>query len=558
MRWFGGAAPGGLPVVPVDARVIWSKPALWAVGNWASRHVRTAEDGKKRLAVFGPCSANETELARALTVPDLATVAGAWAGSYTVVRTDERGAVEVVTDAAGACPVYTVNTPGGVVWGASSLALSSLTGRSVDTEWLASYLLDKQAPARDRSAWAGVTPVPAGHRLALSASGMVSLSPWWSPGKRRLDEARRAVRRALDEGVRVRVAGVPSSTDLAGMDSTTLTVLAARYGPIIGMTAYPSGVGEGGDLHYARSLKIRGLTKTSFPLEARHLPFTPADEPLPATDQPAPSSAVWAMFSAQLRTVAAEGAVCHLTGDGGDNLFLPSPTHLVDLARRGRLLRMIRDAQDWARLRRRSAGPLVWAALRGDTHRIARPWLVRPAWLVASVPDPSRAAGGADAVLTAAIRNVTRAAYADVQLADSLGVELHNPYFDGAVLDAVVSAPAWERFSARRYKPLLVDACGDLLPEEHRRRATKGVFAGDFHRGLRANLRRVLDLAGGRLAALGLIDPSPLRATVHAAALGAETIWASLLPTLGAEAWLEAVESAPAIEWTTPAQTGAR
>ncbi|MBL1095375.1 albusnodin/ikarugamycin family macrolactam cyclase [Streptomyces coffeae] len=558
MRWFGGGAPGGLPVVPVGARVIWSKPALWAVGNWSSRHVRTADDGNKRLAVLGPCSADETELARALAVSDLATVAGAWAGSYTVVRTDERGAVEVVTDAAGACPVYTVNAPGGVMWGSSSLALSSLTGRSVDTDWLASYLLDKQAPAPDRSAWAGVTPVPAGHRLALSASGTVSLSPWWSPGKRRLDEARQTVRRALDEGVRVRVAGVPSSTDLAGMDSTTLTVLAARYGPIIGMTAYPSGVGEGGDLHYARALTIPGVTKTLFPLEARHLPFTPVDEPLPATDQPAPSAAVWAMFSAQLRAVAAEGAVGHLTGDGGDNLFLPSPTHLVDLARRGRLLRVIRDAQDWARLRRLSAGPLVWAALRGDTHRIARPWLVRPAWLVAPVPAPFRADGGANAVLTAAIRNVTRAAYADVQLADSLGIELHNPYFDGAVLDAVVSAPAWERFSARRYKPLLVDACGDLLPEEHRRRATKGVFAGDFHRGLRINLRRVLDLAGGRLAALGLIDPAPLRATVHAAALGAETIWASLLPTLGAEAWLEAVENAPVIEWTTQAQAGAR
>lgn len=150
-----------------------------------------------------------------------------------------------------------------------------------------------------------------------------------------------------------------------------------------------------------------------------------------------------------------------------------------------------------------------------------------------------------------------RRAATDVQAADSLGVELHTPYFDAAALDAVASVPPPQRFSAYRYKPLLVEACGDVLPPTHRNRATKGLFARDFHHGLRANLPRLLDLADGRLAALGLIDPAPLRATLHAAALGAETLWAALLPTLNAEAWLAAVESAPPVEWTTPAPAGA-
>ncbi|MGW7572540.1 albusnodin/ikarugamycin family macrolactam cyclase [Streptomyces sp. NPDC054765] len=462
----------------------------------------------------------------------------------------------MLADGAGAVPLYTVNTPSGRAWGSSSFALSSLAGSCVDSDWLASYLLDKQAPAPGRSAWTGVDPVPAGHRLTLRPNGTASLSEWWYPADRQLNDALRAIRRALEEGVRARVSEVPSSTDLAGMDSTTLAVIAARYGPITGMTAHPSGVTDGGDLHYAQALNIPGLARIRFPLQDEHLPFTTTDVPLPATDQPPPSASVWAMFSAQLRMVTAEGAVSHLTGDGGDNLFLPSPTHLVDLAGRRRWLRLVSDAQDWARLRRRSPGPLIWAALRGDTHRVTRPWLTRPGWLVASVPTPPRVAGSADAVLVAGIRNVARAAHSDIQLADSLGVELHNPYFDGAVLDAVVSAPAWERFSVRRYKPLLVDACGDLLPDLHRHHAAKGVFASDFHRGIRTNLRRVLDLADGRLAARGLIDPGPLRATVHAAALGAETIWPPLLSTLAAEAWLEAVENSPAVEWTTPAPAG--
>jgi asparagine synthase (glutamine-hydrolysing) len=140
-----------------------------------------------------------------------------------------------------------------------------------------------------------------------------------------------------------------------------------------------------------------------------------------------------------------------------------------------------------------------------------------------------------------------------VQLAAASGIALHNPYFDGAVLDAVVSAPPEERFSARRYKPLLANAFADLLPPAHRERAAKGLFAGDFHQGVRANLPRLLRLADGHLAAMGLVAPGPLRVQTHAAALGAPTVWPPLLAALAAERWLEAVASAPPPSWRVSA-----
>lgn len=146
---------------------------------------------------------------------------------------------------------------------------------------------------------------------------------------------------------------------------------------------------------------------------------------------------------------------------------------------------------------------------------------------------------------------MARAAHADRQLADRLGVDLHNPYFDGTVLDAVTSAPPWMRYSTRRYKPMLADATGDLLPQQHRRRSTKGTFAGDFHRGLRLNLRRVLDLTSGHLADLGLIEPSLLGSAIRRAALGVDAMWATLMPTLDAAMWLEAIQRRPGISWTT-------
>ncbi len=534
---------------------------LWVSEGWRPEHLQTVELGGARIAVLGSCSASERDLARALTCPDLSTVAGWWAGTHTVVRASERGAVEILADASGASPLYTVNGAGGVVWGTSSRALAPLAGGTLDTEWLAAFLRERSSPAPGRSAWTGVEPVPAGHTLMLDTAGKASLSPWWTPTRRTRGNASTALRSALGEGVRIRVEGVAATTDLAGMDSTTLAVLAAQYGPITGVTLHPAEVASGGDLEYARALAVPGITRTVFPLSVRHLPFSETDVRLPATDEPAPSTPVWAMLADQLRMVASSGSKCHLTGDGGDNLFLPAPTHLASLARSGHWLRMVGDAMDWARLRRQSPRPLISAALRGNAAHIGRAVRAQPAWLSLATKDPSTPKGSdADAAFVASLRTVARSANAEVQLADSLGVALHNPYFDGAVLDAVVSAPTEQRFSAHRYKPMLADTFADLLPEAHRQRAAKGSFVGDFHQGLRSNLRHVLPRAEGRLAAMGIINPVPLRAAIHAAALGAQTVWPPLLSAIATEAWLEAVESTSATEWkwTAPTPAGAR
>ncbi|MFF2846902.1 albusnodin/ikarugamycin family macrolactam cyclase [Streptomyces sp. NPDC058001] len=549
MRWFGGSVSAGRAAIPVGARMVWSDPPLWTAGPWPDRLVRTRDGEGARITVFGTCSAQHADLGEALTARNLASTVGDWAGTYTVVRLQSSGDVEIITDAASACPLYMVRTSGGVVWGSSSFALSSLTRSRVDADWLASYLCDRQMPRADRSAWTGVVPIPPGHCLTLAAgTGAASASEWWVPAARSYEQALLVVRRTLTEGVRTRVEGVTASADLAGTDSTTLAVIAARYGPVATTTLHPEDVTEGGDLTYARALTIPSLSRTYFPLGPRHLPFAPGRDRLPVTDEPAPSTPLWSLFSEQLRAVARTGTVCHLTGDGGDNLFLPPPTHLADLARHGRLIRTTADAHAWARLRRTSPWPVIRSALRGDAHRLARPWLATPPW--AAAPAVTAGTGrNADAVLVADVRGAARLAHADIQLAETLGVDLHNPYFDGALLEAVVSVPSWQRFSARRYKPVLIDAVGDLLPPSHRGRAAKGVFAADFHHGVRSHLARVLSMADGRLAAMGLIEPAPLQAAIRAVALGADTVWPSLLTVLGAEMWLESVEGAPATVW---------
>jgi asparagine synthase (glutamine-hydrolysing) len=559
VRWFGGCAPGGAAVVPAGARLIWKDPPLWTSGNWSTRSVRTLAKGSDRLAVFGPCSADDAQLVRALVSADLSAFGGVWAGAHTIVRARAAGISEVLTDATAACPVYTVRVRDGVVWGSSSWALSALTGGRVDSDWLAEYLIDTQTGMFGRSAWTGVQLLPAGHRVLMRRGGVAQVSSWHRASRRSRAEAVVLLRDALAEGVRARVVGVPCSSDVAGLDSSALVLLASRLGPVLGMTVHPAGVCEGGDVTYARVLAeaLPQLQHLLFPLAERHLPLTLCEEVLPATDEPAPSTVTWARFSAQLRALARFGISCHLTGDGGDTLFLPPPTHLADLVRARKWCRLVADAQRWALLRRVSPWGLLKAAVRKDRHTIVGGGGQPPPWLrttPAQQPSAPTAAGSADAMLLAEVRYVARSARTEQQLADLFGIELHNPYLDSRVLDAVLSVPSWERVSAARYKPLLVDAVGPLLPSANRRRSTKGVFVGEFHRGMRMRLPRLLALADGRLAGLGLIEPGPLRAAMHAAALGAETAWPALLPTLNAELWLAVAETTPTPRWYTCAE----
>lgn len=556
LRWFGGSAPSGQRApAPVGAVHLWAKPPLWTVGPWRGQHVRTAEHGHTRLAVLGVCAAGDHQLTEAAYATDLASAMASWAGSFTVVRATPYS-VEVFADAAGACPVYTVRAGDEhVLWGSSSRALSALNGARIDRRWLAAHLGDRHSTPADRSAWEGVARVPPGHRLLLGPRS-AETERWWRPVSRPREEALERIRTRLIEGVRARTRGLHVSADLAGVDSTALAVLAARFGPVTGVTAHPEGGPEEGDLRYARALDVPGLSHRVFPMGEGHLPFSGFPGSLPPTDEPPPSAVSWAALAGQLRLARQGTDGLHLTGDGGDNLFLPPPTHLITLVREHLWARLWRDACSWARLRRCGPWPYVRAALTGDAATLARSAPEPPPWLC--IPPPRRGlVTGADDALVRLVNSVARSAASDTQLADHVGVEQHNPYFDGAVLDAVVSLSPPSRFSAYRYKPALLEAVGELLPPVVGERTTKGTFVRDYHRAVRTHRSAVLDLCEGPLADMGLIDPEKLRSTVRASALGARTPWAHLVTTLGAHLWWESVCQAPLCAWTVPGEVRA-
>ncbi len=555
MHWFGGTlAPYGKAPRPVGAHALWQKPDAWTVG--ATVRQAESKDGR-RLAVFGPCGATNPELerlARSTDLRDFDAAASAWSGSYALALDDGAGSFTLWADPAGSCPLYVAEVDGVPVWASSSLALASLLGSRPDTAWLAAHLAHPTACVPGRSAWTGVAQIPPGHRWTAPRDGSPFSVPYWRPCSFTWSEAVERLRLDLSDGVLIRARGREVSSDLSGgLDSSTLAAYAAQCGPVLGVTFHPKDRESGGDVDHARTVAraFPSIRHRFMALGREHLPFTDLDA-LVLTDEPAPSAVTVAQLCHEFALLAEEGASVHLTGDGGDTLFMPPPVHLADLVRSGRLVRLARDAQAWGRLYRSSPWPAVTAAWSAPDRlagvALPKPWLTHQATtLAASVISPETDVDGlgyADRHLLAEARYVGRTAATENQLAGAYGIEMHNPYTDARVLEAVMSVPASDRWSARRYKPLLADAVVGLLPGEVVRRGSKGLFAVDHHHGLRANQANVLELADGHLVDLGLVRPAVLRSLLRRAVLGVDVPWGLIEPLLGTELWLRVSDTA--------------
>lgn len=600
MRWFGGFCDAALPPrAPANGVKVWPNVSgFWTVGRWAENEVRTAHGGNRIVALIGPCGIDQHALSRlgVYGVPD--DVAWRWPGSYTTIEV-AGGDIRIWTDLGGAWPVYMTSADGGVYWSSSSRALAGLTNAGPDLDRLSVSLLAPSVPLllAGRSAFDGVELVPAGHRLTLERAGAASVERMWSP-RPRSGSAGQRLRAELAAAVDVRADMATDVTaDMSGgYDSTSLALLAHESSgdrkSVTGVTVHPVERLTGGDVDYARlAARNSGIAHRLMPLGAEHAPYT-ALTTIPVTDEPAPSTIAYARFSGQLEWMRDTfGTDCHLTGDGGDSLLYSPPIIIADLFATGRSRRAIAETVRWARFRKISVWPLLRSAdhvsrgrrsdalaglaarLRGDFRPAVEGdigWCEvdpLPSWatavaaarlearvsaLTARVEEP--ASGCFSTTVTSeGIAEVGRSARADIQIAESLGVPLHNPFTDSRVVDTYLSIPLGKRPGPAEYKPVLREAMADLFPAKLAARITKGDFNPDHYEGMRVNLASLHDLADGRLAALNLIDVREFRRTLTMTAAGLPVPFASVEPAVTAEVWLRALETAPAVEWM-PAQ----
>lgn len=182
MRWLTGWCTGaprpGAPahdppsaVAPIAARPLWTGPdPLWAVGDWRPEEIRlatlrpgaaavvttgpTAPDpfeanpATVRLAVLGHCGATDAELAAGLAAARGGAVRHltGWPGSYTAVLRSGTRSTVLLTDLAGARPVFHTPWGDGTAYATAALPLADLVGAPLDTGHLAARLACPEAP----------------------------------------------------------------------------------------------------------------------------------------------------------------------------------------------------------------------------------------------------------------------------------------------------------------------------------------------------------------------------------------------------------------------------
>ncbi|MBW4719107.1 asparagine synthase-related protein [Saccharothrix obliqua] len=569
-------APGG--VVAVRHRS--GRP--WLVTWGTPEPVVSAHAGEAALVVVGFCpvtAARLTELARGVrSVGDVDRVAHALPGSAHLIAAVD-GHVRVQGTLAGLRRVLHTRAAEDVpVAGDRADLLASLTGAGVDTEALAVRVVcgdSVPAPLGEQSMWRRVTAVPPGHYVVLGrrTSRVVR---WWTPPDPELPLAAGAavVRDALVGAMAVRPGRL--SADLSGgLDSTSLCFLAAHHQAPDLLTVRVAVDGpEEGDPFFAAHAR-RALP------DARHLVLDPAELPALHTDpgraidsdHPTACSRTDAQQRHISRLLADRGYHHHLTGNGGDELFLPPHGYLTGLPRH-RPLEALRHIRAQRAL---SHWPLV-ATARGLVRRgTLRDWWKAQADELTGPPVPDRepdlgwgldplragtcATPEAIATTRAALRRTARQVTplaADPGQHQALlairstapgyhqlaalyaeqGVFLDLPYLDDAVVVAVSAVQLHQRSTPWRYKQLLGEAMRGIMPEVIRNRGSKDDFSGEAISGLHHNMSVIRDLfTRSTLVEHGLVDAKRLQRLIDIAPLDA-TAHIALEDLIACETWL--------------------
>ncbi|MER6195435.1 asparagine synthase-related protein [Streptomyces cyaneofuscatus] len=485
--------------------------------------------------------------------------------------------------------------------------LAHLAGAPLDDGALALRMLDfLPHPLSRRVLWRGVRETGAGYGLALPAAAPgTAAAPgpreyrWWEPPPPELSlaEGARRLGDAVAASVRAHVGGLDRiSCELSGgLDSTTLTFAARATAPAeLSLLTVAARDRYSEDETWARrAVEAAHGGHTDIPALAHHI--IPADQApyfyadLAATsaelnDEPLPVAPGRARAHLLLSRAHATGSRYHLTGYGGDELFLGLPHAYQDLFHGNPLtawnhLSGLRHQLGWPllptlkALLNRSTFPR-WLAgavttepqpvtrtplLSWGVRQSLRPWFTDHANALITEEFRAAAAGQAEPidrwrgrhVDIDAVRMGARHFQAMEDIGMTIGLPVAAPFYDDRVLEATLAVRLAERISPWRYKPLLVEAMRGVVPDALLARTTKDHMSSDEHQGLREHAPELADLwTGSRLADHGLVDAR------HLLRLAAEPfspvlVEHSISSTVAGETWLRTAENA----WPAPHST---
>ncbi|MGH2370609.1 MAG: asparagine synthase (glutamine-hydrolyzing), partial [Chloroflexota bacterium] len=479
-------------------------------------------------------------------------------GMFAFAVFDRRsGELVLARDRRGIKPLYYGVQPDRLVFASEMKALleSGAVDAAVDPTALWLFLCLGFVPS-PHALCAGVRKLEPGHYLRLK-DGAVTVRRF--AGQDPIPEplggpaAAETLRQALDGAVRRQLmSDVPVGAFLSGgIDSTVIVALAQRYHPkalhtfsigYLGANGRVAPAAYNDDLAYARQVSEEvGTVHHEVLLDPRADLSALVADLVAQLDEPLVEPVfVSTHFLAQL--ARAQGVPVVLTGDGADELFggyrryaaarrlaryerLPGVERLVPA-----LAAVVKAGAAGENLRglQRLLGQtpveqyLTFSTIYQPDQALA---LLRPE-LRSGVDTAALARVAADAMPSAGTL-ADRMAAADLQLwlgehfnprLDRItmrhSVEARVPYQDDAVVQAALAVPFGQRTHPSRPKALLLDACGDLIPESVRTRPKRHYQApsDDWLRvGLGAALAAANDAQDG---VSGIFDPASFRASL--------------------------------------------
>ncbi|MEU3264722.1 asparagine synthase-related protein [Streptomyces bacillaris] len=600
-----GAGAGDVVTVPHPS----GRP--WVLARPLFRKVSHLRRGDDALVLIGPDRVPEAVLAgllegdrdRAALERRLARLPGL---HHVVAHLS--GETWIRGTASGLRRIYHARHPqAGTIASDRPAVLAHLTGAPLDDGALALRMLDfLPHPLSRRALWRGVHETGAGYGLALPvAAPGTAAAPgpreyrWWEPPPPELSlaEGARRVGEAVAASVRAHVGGLDRiSCELSGgLDSTALTFAARATGRAeLSLLTVAARDRYSEDEMWAR----RAVEAAHGPTDALAHHIIPADQApyfyadLAATsaelnDEPLPVAPGRARAHLLLSRAHATGSRYHLTGYGGDELFLGLPHAYQDLFHGNPLtawnhLSGLRHQLGWPllptlkALLNRSAFP-QWLAgavttepqpvtrtplLSWGVRQSLRPWFTDHARTLiteefrtaAERAEPIDRWRGRHVDIDA-VRMGARHFQAMEDIGMTIGLPVAAPFYDDRVLEATLAVRLPERISPWRYKPLLVEAMRGVVPDALLARTTKDHMSSDEHQGLREHAPELVDLwTGSRLAEHGLVDAR------HLLRLAAEPfspvlVEHSISSTVAGETWLRTAENAWPTTQLTPTTT---
>ena len=457
---------------------------------------------------------------------DLDGLAASLVGSAHLVAS-VAGRVRVQGTVTGVRRVFHASIGGAAVAADRADVLAGLLDAGLDEQRLALHLLEPHIlyPLAGQPVWQGVAVLPTDHYLVLDGDGRHRSVRWWMPPEPvvPMAEGALALREALSAAVASRVRGRELvSCDLGGLDSTSVCSLAAHAGSkVVAYTAAsPDPLADDVDWAVRTVAGLGTVEHHIISAEEMPLPYHGLHAMDDQLDEPCSAAVERERWLIIARRAAARGSRLHLTGFGGAVVWLVGPSAFdaavqpqdrpaaaawfrrqVPVAPRPDAAAAVGHqplsclAGPGRRDPHRRAAPAGGAAVGLGVHPRLPPWATPAA--VAAVRELILAEAHATEPLATGrgqhrelegMRFVSRITRQFEQMAGRIGVTLAAPYYDDRVIEAGLAVRPQERITPWRYKPLIIEAMGGIVPDQSLIRQTKANGSGTPIRGCDATV----------------------------------------------------------------------